>query len=111
MGGGGFPLWATQTSQLQPSFVEQAGAQAQLFGRQLFQGNHARGAEQNGESTKASSCPQADLIVGGHYHFYVHAVERWLISACHRQDFQFFPPKLAELQERELAVYKAWLYH
>ncbi|KAH9179701.1 SNF2 family N-terminal domain-containing protein [Lactarius sanguifluus] len=27
------------------------------------------------------------------------------------QDFQFFPPKLAELQERELAVYKAWLYY
>jgi hypothetical protein len=24
----------------------------------------------------------------------------------YRQDFQFFPPKLAELQERELAVYK-----
>lgn len=24
----------------------------------------------------------------------------------HRQDFQFFPPKLAELQERELAAWK-----
>lgn len=27
-----------------------------------------------------------------------------------RQDFQFFPPKLAELQERELAVYKVCFY-
>lgn len=29
---------------------------------------------------------------------------------CLRQDFQFFPPKLTELQERELAVYKVFLY-
>jgi len=27
---------------------------------------------------------------------------------CLRQDFQFFPPKLTELQERELAVYKVF---
>ena len=37
-------------------------------------------------------------------------------TACRRQDFQFFPPKLAELQERELAVYKvcrhrSWYYN
>ena len=30
---------------------------------------------------------------------------RW----CIRQDFQFFPPELAKLQERELAVYKVCL--
>ena len=32
------------------------------------------------------------------------------LMPCLRQDFQFFPPKLTELQERELAVYKVYLY-
>lgn len=29
-----------------------------------------------------------------------------MIAVFHRQDFQFFPPRLAELQDRELAAHK-----
>lgn len=33
------------------------------------------------------------------------------MARCYRQDFQFFPPELAALQERELAVYKVCCLH
>jgi SWI/SNF-related matrix-associated actin-dependent regulator of chromatin subfamily A member 5 len=95
---------AAQTAELQPSFPLKTRAESELLCRQLLQGYPSSRPNQDGEGSKVTSCSKADFHV--RFFIVIHVYVKPANMLESRQDFQFFSPKLAQLQERELAVHK-----
>lgn len=98
---------ATEATAAQPACALEAGEEIELLCRQLFQRDYASWSLENRESTKNSSGTQADSTVRT---IFILSSMIAYDSFSARQDFQFFPPRLAELQEQELAAHKVRIF-
>jgi hypothetical protein len=90
-----------QTTEFQYVVNAEARAQDELLGGCLLQGCHARRTQQTREDTQTAPRSQAGRLVS-----VIAFAGSFSSDLDFSNDFQFFPPKLAELQERELAAFK-----